>query len=103
MPRGHVTYGQTRSASGFGGDWTYRRDAERCKRTQNVAPKGFRALDQCANCIGAGEQEPVEGAQSAKGVVQGGKVIRRVESNHRIEHGSRAASLEFANQQLTLV
>src|SRR5216684_2975564 len=44
MLRGDVTYGQTRSASCFGGDRTYRRDAKCGKRTQHVAPKGFRAF-----------------------------------------------------------
>jgi hypothetical protein len=103
MPGGNVAYGQTRAASCVGGHRTYRRDAERGKRTQNVAPKGLRAFEQCANRICTGEQEPVEAAQSAKGVVQGRKVIRRMESNHGIEYGSSAASLEFADQQFTLV
>ena len=100
---GDMTYGQARSASCFGGDWTYGRDAKSRERIHYVDPKRLRALHQGANRICTRQQKPVEIAQVAKRLVQRGKIIRRVKRDHGLEYGFGAARLEFANECLRLI
>ena len=96
-------YRQARPASRFGGDRTYGGDAESSKGIHNVDAKRLRALHQCTNGVCAGEQEPVKRAQITKGLIERGKIIRRVKRNHRLEYGFGAASLQRTNERLRLL
>src|SRR5579864_9775605 len=102
MFRRDMTYAQASFACGFGSDRTNRRDAQRGKRFHDIELQRLRAIDQGADGIGAGEQEPIKAAQFAKRLIQRSKIVRRMESDHRRENSFGAARLEFTNQGLGL-
>jgi hypothetical protein len=103
MLRGDAAYGPTSSASRLGGDRTHGRDAESSKGIHNVHAKKLRALQQGTNGVRAGEQEPIEGAQIAKRLIQGRYIMWRMERNHGLEHGLGAAGFQLAYEGLGLI
>ena len=98
-----AAYGHAGAASGFRGDRTYSGDADDVERIHNVNAERLRTIEQGANGVGAGEQEPVKGAQVAKSFVERAEISRRVKRDHRLEHRFGAALFQFANQRLCLL
>jgi hypothetical protein len=63
---GDAAYRHAGAASGLRGDRTYGSDANSVERIHNVNAERLRSIEQGANGVGAGDEEPVEGAQVAK-------------------------------------
>jgi len=70
---GNTTNVQSGFARGFGGNGTNRSDAQRGKRFHDVELQRLRTIYQGANCIGTGEQKPIEGTQFAKRLIERSK------------------------------
>src|SRR5260221_9319396 len=98
MFRGDVTYGQAGATRGFGGDRAYRGHTDSSERVRDIDTDRLRALEERTDSVGAGEQEPIEGAQIAERLIQRRKIRRRVKRNHGLEHGFGAASFQLANE-----
>jgi len=93
-----AAYGHAGAASGFRGDRTYGGDADGVERIQYVNAERLRTIEQGANGVCAGEQEPVEGTEIAKGSIERTKIGWGMKSDHGLEHGFGAARFEFADQ-----
>jgi hypothetical protein len=63
----------------------------------------LRALEQGADGVGAGEQEPVEGTHIAEGFIEWSEIAGRMEGNHGLQDGLGAARFEFADERLGLI
>jgi hypothetical protein len=64
-----AAYRQANAASRFGGDRADGRDAQGGKGIHNVDAERLRAFHQGTYGVCTGEQEPIEGAQSAKRLI----------------------------------
>ena len=100
---GDVTDVQPGAAGSLGGYWADRGDLDRGNGVQNVDAEGLRAVEQRANGVGAGEQEPIKGAQIAEGLIQGSEIAWRTKRDHGLEQGLGTASFQFANERFGLV
>src|SRR5579863_2640280 len=103
MLRGDEAYRNTGGAGDFGSDGAYGGDADSGEGVHDINRESVGAFEQGAHGVGAGEQEPIEGAKIAQRFIERSEIGRRMESDHGLKNGFGAAGFEFANQGFGLV